>query len=326
MIRLKNSRLRLLAAFALFAIAAIAWMLLPKNDQPIYSGIPILKYFPSWASANAAQIPQGLRSVRAPAFTSLQEFSTQTGANAIPWLFQVIRREDSFAKRLYLKHQNRIPSNIRRNLPFPVPASWNREAAEFALSIVVRNWARDSVPYLIEALKTGSAPERLTAARVLRSVGQETAPALPALAENLSFKDSGVPMEALLAILESARIDGEIFEILTDYWMKRHWDLEPTSGLAISARALGAFGPASSAGIPKLIEILSDNTRVRGSTELRVNAARTLGLIGIRNDTVISALLSAERDAESKIREAASEAINEISASTKTGTGNLRLD
>lgn len=516
-------RMVLVIVFAL-TVAAWFWWRSKGEPEPVYQGKPILAYFPEWIRQQAVPpgtiwfTPTGQRLAGAvfsgsnvlaltPPGTTMgvlapwnPSYSIREIASpeAIPWLLRVIRRDDSLLKRLYQKHESRVPQVIRKWLPVPVASKSIREQALNVLTSVARRSPSETSRRLLPALESGNHYQRVAAARAMVSSRMLAEPVCRALAVNLAHPNTEVRDAAFDALIQLnsyegpmnlAEIDDSTFAAMTRYWvglgpiqqvdphrsvalvrtiahLSRKfqfalpalaelrtntnafvrveatysvWRVVPSDrscGLGLlrefvepigdakyrageylardaanmklgaadtvpkvvaamgkggpvfctqaaqilahfgkdalpalptltnalraldrelrlaavraieaigpaasnaipalveslndpitqsqAAGALGAFGQSAISAVPKLAELVAKPAPFAGGTELRSNAARTLGRIGLANETVLSALREAAAESEARIRTAATEALQRIRPPRSGGEG-----
>ncbi|MBI4661829.1 MAG: HEAT repeat domain-containing protein [Verrucomicrobia bacterium] len=177
--------------------------------------------------------------------------------------------------------------------------------ARSALAMHLR--AAETVPLMLATFDEVDPSLRAQAAKTLAQFKSDALPALPKLTFALRDPDRGLRAAAVSAIEAIGPAAAEAIPNLVDA-------LGDPAAQAVAARALGEFGPAAAAAVPKLVELVSDPSRFAGSAELRSNAARALGRIGVTDESVLAALRQAGADPDATIREAAREALTRLDA------------
>ncbi len=194
------------------------------------------------------------------------------------------------------------------------------------------------VPPCIQALEE-KRPLRFYALQVLIRIGADAAPAVPAIAATLEDPDADLRRESLYALgaigAESAKATDQIMAKLNDQ------DAEVRYA---ACYALGKIGPEARQALPELTKLMDsddefmqiasvwaalkispDDADLRQKAlpklvkamgdpreHVRIEAAYTLGELGMDNDSVKEALQKALDDSSSAVREAARSALDQL--------------
>jgi HEAT repeat protein len=178
-----------------------------------------------------------------------------------------------------------------------------RDTAAHALGEV----GRPAVPVLINGLKSGN-PIFLQA--VTNALGRIGAPAVPALIKTLSNPDEKV-LARQYAAVALTKINDNTKEIVSA--LTQRLDDDNSVIRRSAAGALGKIGPAASAAVPRLIDLSRDESE---DSSVREYAVRALTSIDPKNEKVASTLISVLEDESPRVREAAVEALLEVSLAT----------
>lgn len=251
-----------------------------REIQPVYGGKPILAYFPEWQ--RNAQQQRGPRPPGAPAPAPWvpgarpmpigELYTAKLEAESIDWLMRVIRRNDSMLKRFYLKHEKSLPASIRKVLPDPIPASYNRErAAQLLQSILFRDLDA-ALPKLIDALQLGNRFERVAAANAIANFGPRQTPAsVPssldrsleqvqsALVANLTHNSSEVQVAAFQALLGMVTLADESFSAMATWWSGNQAVVTNPSVAERFSRVVARNGSRARATLP-IVQMLRTNS------------------------------------------------------------------
>jgi len=169
-----------------------------------------------------------------------------------------------------------------------------------------------AVPVLAEIVQSPSTPKtaepRLLAADILAKAGPDAGAAASAFAKGL--RDSDPHLQAICAAgLSKIGVPAETaVPLLTDLLKSQH--------AVVAARALSEYKGAAAPALPELVELLKDTDQ---PTEVRWNAARTIGKIGPAALSALPPLLVSINDAESNVREHSAEAIGDIGPTAAEG-------
>lgn len=163
---------------------------------------------------------------------------------------------------------------------------------------------RAAVPVLVEVLqKNGSAEARWKAADLLGRLGAETRdePALSALAAALKDADPHVRAVAASALASIGPAGPDAISALKE--------MLATPDCLPALRALARYGPDAAPAKEKIIELLHH----KDDSEIRWNAARTLGKMKAAAKEAAPMLVEALNDPAPLVREHAAEALGDIS-------------
>jgi hypothetical protein len=175
-----------------------------------------------------------------------------------------------------------------------------------------------SVAVLTELLRDSEGPDwaaaetRWTAAEILGEIGPAASDATPVLIAALADEDPHVRSVSAASL---PAVDGppeQAVPALIELFRK-----EPS---VVAARALSEYGPDAEAAVPELTAILLDKDL---DTELRWNAARTLGKIRGRAAAAIPVLVESLEDEAATVREHSAEALGDIGPPAKASVPNL---
>lgn len=201
---------------------------------------------------------------------------------------------------------------------------WVRDNAALKLTGMEAD-AVDAVPALIQALGTTELLLELPSdskdgeniwrrwefaehcMQALRAIGPGAVDAVPVLRKMLGVRRGPIKMEAAFAIASIGPEAADAVPELTELLYVKH----PDPRLA-AAYALGQIGPGAADGVPALI-----NSLTYYDPGVRWNTATALGLIGVDSYDVLYALhKAAVADSNSKVRQAALDALNQILGDT----------
>jgi len=171
----------------------------------------------------------------------------------------------------------------------------------------------DAAAVLDEIFRTqaGSDPDaiesRLKAAELLGKVGPDAKPYSQTLLDALQDPDLHVRTVAAVALPKvNVPADVAVPEMIKVLDKDLNADV---------ARALSSYGPDADAAIPTLVKILNDT---KLDSELRWNAARTIGKMREKGAPAIDALSQNLKDEAPNVREHAAEAIGDIGTAAQS--------
>lgn len=151
------------------------------------------------------------------------------------------------------------------------------------------------------AREGGPAEARLIAARLLGKIGPEARAAELELLAALRDADPHLPGIAAASLPKvGVPADKALPALLT---------LLDTPHAAVALRAMSEYRAEARSMLPQLQAVLSDRSR---DSEVRWNAARTLGKIGPDAVTAVPTLIEQLRDDDALVREHAAEALGDI--------------
>jgi HEAT repeat protein len=210
--------------------------------------------------------------------------------------------------------------------------------------------AKDAVPQIVELLKDEDYEVREAAANVLGKIGGEARSAVPALRTALKDSDNTVRVAAARALLDidpqekadvvptlrtTANAKGEELQLRLDaaqtLWTLDHSDptlvqvlpdalKDSNRRLRMTAvRALERLGPQSKDVIQTLTKEVAN-----GNAAERTKAAQALAAIGSSAKAAVPALQAAAKDKDETLRQAATDAIQKITAEPKPRGGEPR--
>jgi HEAT repeat protein len=176
---------------------------------------------------------------------------------------------------------------------------------EMAARQALKEGGSQAVPVLAELLRSDRVGARWKAAEMLGQMEKEAQPAVPALVQALHDDDAHVRFVAASALDALGYTGSETIPV---------WQTMLSSDNPLPAiRGLAHCGTAAAPAVPRLIELLQDR-----DSEIRWNAARTLGLIGPQAKAAVPALISAlKKDDDPLVREHAAEALGDIGPDAK---------
>jgi HEAT repeat protein len=286
MLKDEDSSVRQAAASALGRIG-------PKARKSVPALTRLLKDKDPRIRASAAQALRGIGPRAADAVPAIRALvkdrETQVRASAAGALARISPGAEATVPTL-----NKLLSDRDANV---------RDAAAHALGEV----GRPAVPVLIDGLKSGN-PVFLQA--VTNALGRIGAPAVPALIKTLSNPSEKV-LARQYAAIALTKINDNAKEIVSA--LTRALDDDNSVIRRSAAGALGKIGPAASAAVPRLIDLSRDESE---DSSVREYAVRALTSIDPKNEKVASTLISVLEDENAQVREAAVEALLEVSLAT----------
>ena len=157
-----------------------------------------------------------------------------------------------------------------------------------------------------------AAEVRWRAAEILGGMGPAAEPAIPVLMQGLKDEDPHVRAVVAMALPAAGAPAGEAVPALTEL-------LDTDIRLAAS-RALSEYGPQAQPALEKLVGILSDKGF---DSEIRWNAARTLGKLRTAGLDALPVLVEHLQDGEPTVREHAAEAIGDLGPEARSAVPDL---
>jgi HEAT repeat protein len=170
---------------------------------------------------------------------------------------------------------------------------------------------RDAVPVLRALLAeppTENGDVRWMAAEFLKGLGPNASAAAPELLAAARSNDERLPSVAAAALPKVGANAEDAVPVLTALLNSKH--------SVVAARALSEFKGQAKGALPELVKLMTDTSQ---TTEVRWNAARTIGKIGPDALSALPALIDMTRDAEPNVREHAAEAIGDIGPTATAG-------
>ncbi len=173
----------------------------------------------------------------------------------------------------------------------------------------LKDGGRSAVPVLAELLqKDANAEARWKAADLLGRLGPEarqTPPALSSLSSALKDANPQVRAVAATALASVGPAGSEAIPALQE--------MLSTQDCLPALRALALYGSDAAPAIGKIVVLLQQE----GDSEIRWNAANTLGKMGPAAKKAVPKLVAAMKDPEPLVREHAAEALGEIGPDAK---------
>ena len=209
-------------------------------------------------------------------------------------------------------YQNRPSSSWRQALRDEDPAAQDAARAQLV------NGGAASVPVLVELLGQSAGPDwtsaetRWMAAEILGEIGPAASGSADALIAALADKDAHVRAVAASSLPAVNSPAQQAVPALIELYRR-----EPT---VVAARALSEYGADAEAAIPVLLDCLANQDL---DTELRWNAARTLGKIRERAVKAVPVLVESLQDEATTVREHAAEALGDIGPPAQAAAADL---
>lgn len=315
----KHSIILVLAAIVIFAL--LLMLLEGRQRQPTFQGKSVDYWLEQvfWApNLNQTEALQAIKGM---------------GTNAYPFLVAALKKKDTPVKMFYQWTYRKMPANVQKRFPVPVPASTYREAASLVL---LNSNAKGILPELIEILKIPDSSIRYSTMIVVSyHIGQENVAAVPVLLETLSDTNLTVRQRAAGSLGKigpgaKAAIP-RLKAMLTDkdenvrlLSMKAIWQISHETNVCLpvmeqllggqkqytrhwAAVYLNEVKPDAEKTIPILIASLESS-----NISLQMSAANALLRFGDQAKSAVPGLLKLSQGGDYSLREAAKAALNKI--------------
>jgi HEAT repeat protein len=227
-------------------ISALLATALLRPREPVYDGQSLSYWFERLQRPN----PEA-------AWSAIREI----GPQAVPFLLQKVRRENSAPQTWYRNTWAKLPSRVRHLLPTP-----KRRQMRFRVDAALHAIGPSSIPQLISAFADPNREVKLLAISVVRSMKQPSRETVRRLIPLLKDRDREVRGNAILALDRTAPYRQEAVPALIDALADDY-----SGGFGVTANVrelaawtLGRMGPDAAAAAPRLMTLLTNtNSRMR---------------------------------------------------------------
>jgi len=193
------------------------------------------KSFSLWALRYAgALLVVGVVSVAAWRFFQIDREGSNKSENTPTGTLEVAAKPLVGSKaQLPVSRQDKSSSESGNGLPSRIPEADAEQSAQTAVAEEKAETTTESVPQLVEALKSQDVAERQKAAAALHSMGAKGKEAIPALREALKDQDQDVQMWAALALVNNQEFDKTVVPVLVRALQKENPVLRQVACLSL---------------------------------------------------------------------------------------------